>query len=67
MKNGVNCGKVQIVGNAKVISLTLNWNDQQIMYINYERLRFFLLSEGMKGGDIHRQLAAKYGQNCLPQ
>jgi hypothetical protein len=27
----------------------------------------FLVSEGMKRAEIHRQLAAKYGQNCLPQ
>jgi hypothetical protein len=27
----------------------------------------FLVSEGMKGAEIHRQLAAKFGQNCLPQ
>jgi hypothetical protein len=26
-----------------------------------------LVSEGMKGAEIHRQLAAKYGQNYLPQ
>jgi hypothetical protein len=27
----------------------------------------FLVSEGMKEAEIHRQMAAKYGQNCLPQ
>jgi hypothetical protein len=27
----------------------------------------FLVSKGMKGAEIHRQLAAKYGENCLPQ
>jgi hypothetical protein len=27
----------------------------------------FLVCEGMKEAEIHRQLAAKYGQNCLPQ
>jgi hypothetical protein len=27
----------------------------------------FLVSRGMKGAEVHRQLAAKYGQNCLPQ
>jgi hypothetical protein len=26
----------------------------------------FLASEGMKGAEIHQQLALKYGQNCLP-
>jgi hypothetical protein len=26
-----------------------------------------LVSEGMKGVEIQRQLAAKFGQNCLPQ
>jgi hypothetical protein len=27
----------------------------------------FLVSKGMKGAEIHRQLATKYGQNCLQQ
>jgi hypothetical protein len=27
----------------------------------------FLVSEERKGAEIHQQLAAKYGQNCLPQ
>jgi hypothetical protein len=27
----------------------------------------FLVSEGMKGAEIHRKFAAKYGQNCSPQ
>jgi hypothetical protein len=27
----------------------------------------FLVYEGMKRAEIHRQLVAKYGQNCLPQ
>jgi hypothetical protein len=26
----------------------------------------FLVSEGMKVAEIRQQLAAKYGQNCLP-
>jgi hypothetical protein len=29
-------------------------------------VRFFV-SEGMSGTEVHRQLAAKYGQNGLPQ
>jgi hypothetical protein len=27
----------------------------------------FLVSEGMKGAEIHRQLADEYRQNCLAQ
>jgi hypothetical protein len=27
----------------------------------------FLVSKGMTEAEIHRQLAAKYGQNCSPQ
>jgi hypothetical protein len=29
--------------------------------------RFYLVSEGMNGAEIHRKLAAKYGQNCFTQ
>jgi hypothetical protein len=34
MKNYVNCRKEYNAGNAKIISLTLNWNAQQIMWVN---------------------------------